>query len=227
VGKHQHDSSRWTGVIGEPWLPPDLQALQNRPVINPVQLPALGAGLLLLLSATFPLAASSLADAAAADFRIAGPEVRLISYAAMIAGLTLLALGQVGRITRLCTWLAMAGAIAATLASLAYVPVAIWAHDSAVAGPGLRADVARLRRNGRRSVTTIFRLRDGTFAATGSRAAARFRRQCLSVRRLHGPLGFAWLRVVDSSPSPQPGGLAWPIDHAACFSDADLATIRS
>jgi hypothetical protein len=226
VGKLQHDSGQWIGVIGEPWLPPDLQALQNRPVRNPAQIPALGAALLLLLSATFPLAASALADMAAVDFRIAGPDIHLISFAALIAGLTLLALGRVRRITRPCTWLAIVGAITTALASIAYVPVALWAHESAVAGPALRADVARLRRNSRRSVTTIFRLRDGTFAATSNATARRFSRLCLSVRRLHGPWGFSWLRVVESSPSPQAGGLAWPIDHAACFSDADLASIK-
>jgi hypothetical protein len=226
VGKLQHDSRQWTAVIGEPWLPPDLLALQNPPVRDPDAIRALGAALLLLLSATFPLAASWLADVAAADFRIAGPDIHLISYAALIAGLTLLALGRVGRIARPCTWLAMAGAIASTLASIAYVPVALQAHESAVAGPALRADVAGLRRNGRRSATTIFRLRDGTFVATGNAGARRYSRLCLSVRRLHGPRGFAWLRVVETSPLPQPGGLAWPIDHATCFSDADLATIR-
>ena len=72
-------------------------------------------------------------------------------------------------------------------------------------------------------MTSVFALQDGTTATvTGYNGGAR---RCFAVRRLQGPYGFAWLRMIDASPDPGPGQLAWPIDPANCFSAAPLQSM--
>jgi hypothetical protein len=49
--------------------------------------------------------------------------------------------------------------------------------------------------------------------------------ECFSVRRLAGPFGFSWMKVLETTPRPQNSELWWTITRDDCFSNKPLSTL--
>ena len=159
------------------------------------------------------------------DLWITAPDVWMPVVAASSFGCALYALAEFGILPRLVRWTALAAWLASAGAAAAYLVLGGHAHATARAGPLLRAAVARVVREQRDGpAATVLRLQDGSLAATYDRI--RRPRACFAVRRLEGPNGFSWLRIVETSPPPGPGQFDWPVDRANCFSTAPLASLR-
>jgi hypothetical protein len=225
------DSSRWTGELGGPFIPPP-PIVGRWPELKArggIQGKADGCTTLFVFVPLFLLVAHWLARMAISDLLVAAPSLGLAVLGLMLFAFALNCLARIGIFSRLCLWVAIVGGAAVPVGIVAYLVVAIDAHRSAAVGPAQRAEIVSVKSHGRHSfgATTRFLLQDGSlvetddYAAFGYGAASR----CFSVRVLRGANGFAWIRVVDASPVPGPGQLAWPIDREACFSNAPLSAL--
>jgi len=221
------DSTQWTGVVGTPAsLPPHLQSRASRPLYTREQSRALAASFLFVLSPLLLWLASFLVAMSSSDLLVEAPALTSSWPVPIVLGFGLWWAADRDHFPRWCERLAVAGSVAVVAAALVYVVLGLSARTAAAAGPVQRAQVAAVNSHGRgmfKSTTTTFALQDGSTAATTDYSGGT--RLCLAVRRVSGAHGFAWLRIVDRSPSPGPGQLAWPIDRGECFSAADLATM--
>jgi len=49
--------------------------------------------------------------------------------------------------------------------------------------------------------------------------------ECFSVRKLTGPFGFSWMKVLETPPPPRNSELWWAIKREDCFSNKPLSTL--
>jgi len=226
-GPH-YDSRAWTGEIGvRAPLPYHLQQQRDRSIFPPrseEQYRAFIQASSLIASPLLLLCSNGLLRASIPDCSASTPYLALYAgVGALLAGLTLFNFVDRNIAPRLCRRLAMAGWIFVILASFTWLAAGAYAHQVATAGPVLRAQIVSQRVESRRLiriVTSNLVLQDGSnVTITGYGGGPR---HCFDVRRIQGPWGFAWLRLVGVSPDPGPGQLAWPIDRGTCFSSAPL-----
>jgi hypothetical protein len=230
------DSKGWTGEPSPP--PPPPPSLNPMPPLRP-PLPWRGTGApvrsprfrakrhaALAIVAPFLLAgAAFLLKLGISDLWITAPDVWLPVTAASTLGCLLYALAEFDILPRLVRWVAFAAWPLAVAAAFGYIVLGASAYGAAREGPVLRALVAGVARGrGDSASASVFRLQDGSVAATYDQI--RRPRACFAVRRLEGPNGFSWLRIVETSPPAGSGQLDWPIDGNACLAGATMASLR-
>ena len=102
-------------------------------------------------------------------------------------------------------------------------PLTAYSYLHAEAGPRHRMQLDR-QSNGVDGA--VFTLDDGSsveaqFYWRSQRSITR-NGECFSVRRLTGPFGFSWMKVLEMTPRPRNGGLWWTIPREDCFSNKPL-----
>ena len=223
--RHQSDPSQWKAIVGRPSLPPYLQGLASRPLYSAEQHKALQHTILMIFSPLFLGLAWLVVGSATGDLPVDAPPLRPMAAIVAMVGFGFWWGAERDFVPRLWGVLARLGWISVAAGAFAYLAVSMYAHRAAVAGPVLRAQVARFASRGRGPVTAILVLQDRSTVAVQTAAGSLGSRRCYAVRRIAGPNGFAWLRVVDASPPPGPGQLEWPIDRTDCFSAAPLSSL--
>jgi hypothetical protein len=158
------------------------------------------------------------------DYPARVPDAGYSLWLAAPAGLILYAAMRWEKAAPVLRRVAQAGWIAATALMAVYVAIGVQDYDNAAAGPVLRAQIVGTHRQSRHGpYESMFALQDGSIVGVIGLPGGR---NCYAVRRLEGAHGFAWLRIVEMPPAPHAGQLNWPIDRAACFSAAPLASLR-
>ena len=223
--RNQGDPSQWKAIVGRASLPPHLQGLASRPLHSAEQHAALRQTLLMIFSPVILGIAWLVAGFAIRDLAVDAPPLGPIALIVAVIGFGLWWGAVRDFMPRLCGALARLGWVVVATGAFAYSSVSIYAHREAAAGPLLRAQVARIESHGRGLATAILILQDGSSVAVQTSAGGLGTRRCYAVRRVTGPYGFAWVRMVDASPPPGPGQLEWPIDLADCFSATPLSSM--
>jgi hypothetical protein len=213
-------------------LPPELERLKVRQSYGSYSDEQVRAFLhvaLLLASPLVYLLATWVISAGSSGYLIEAPAPGGLAYLPIAAALLLFLCLKKAKdvLVAPLRWLALAGWLAVVAGSLLYAGLGLAARAAATAGPALRALPVSEESHGRtiRIQTTRFSLQDGSSATVTSSSGFAVGRSCYLVHRMQGSRGFAWLRIVDWSPGPGPGQLAWPIDRDDCFSAADLSTL--
>jgi hypothetical protein len=224
------DSKGWTG--GETPAPAyrDQVRVRRRPLLpeTPHQYWGHFHAMVLLASPLLLWVADWVLRASSADLSVTVPAVGAWYLLPAPAALALLGLMRWDKAVPVCRRVAQAGWLAALTVAALYVDTGVRAHDNAAAGPALRAQIVRVERQNRNAPDeVVFALQDGgEVRALGYRPGFGNRRGCFLVRRIEGGHGFSWLRILEISPGPGSGQLDWPVDRAACFSAAPLASLR-
>lgn len=118
--------------------------------------------------------------------------------------------------------------IAGLLFTLAFIlpPLTVCSYLHAEIGPRHRMQLVRPN-NGVDGA--VFALDDGSYVEAqfywrSQRSIAR-NGECFSVRRLTGPFGFSWMKVLETTPRPRHGELWWTIPREDCFSNKPLSSL--
>lgn len=228
---HGFDSRRWTGDISVPPPPAFVRPppLVETPRLTRAQIVGMGHALCLFLSPLSLLLASLLVTLSARDMLlIQAPSLVPFGIVACVAGLCLLNAIYENHRPRFFGRISQAGWLI-ILGIACHHGFNGLASQRAPAGPVLRAQVAGIEGGRNRPTRVSIALADGSTALSEYFSARRYARngQCLSVRRLSAPSGFAWLRIIDASPVRGGGALNWPIERAACFTARDLFSLGS
>lgn len=233
------DSTGWTGELAPPRPLPLTVPQRRRPArdLSRNQLWAMGQSGLLLLSPMCLAAAAFTLSLATRDLLITAPALAPYGISAFLLGIGFLLAAYEGYWPRLLGWMAKAGWLAVLALAFCYLWAGLDAHV-APAGPAMRAQIAESHPRRRRLPLSVWALQDGSRVVTGDyRFHTTSRDRCFSVRRIVGrggsrwpgivaPDKFAWLRIVDASPLPRSGQLAWPIARTDCFTASDLSSLR-
>lgn len=113
--------------------------------------------------------------------------------------------------------------------AIGYVYVAQSAHAEARPGKPQRAFVyleGRSRLGGMIPATFGFQLANGSNLAGGRGRKPFEYGSCVTAQLLASSYGFRWVRVTESTPSPGPGQLHWPVRREDCFSNIPLSEVR-
>lgn len=105
-------------------------------------------------------------------------------------------------------------------------PLTIYSYLHAEAGPRHRMQLVKQNSG---VDGAVFALDDGTSVQAQfywrSRRSITRNGECFSVRRLTGPFGFSWIKVLETTPRPRNGGLWWTIPRKDCFSSKPLSSM--
>lgn len=127
---------------------------------------------------------------------------------------------------KLVRFIILATALGATVAlSVAYLSLGLLSHARAIKSEPQRAFEYVSGRG--RSPDVYYHVREDGSSVEGARYDRRepYGRVCTLVQRLDGPYGFSWVRILDRSPGPGRGQLAWPISQEDCFSQKPLSEL--
>ncbi len=235
MGTKKYNSKAWTGEIAPTgFVPSDpiRTALlgSSRPLsrqLNPAQSKAVAYSSLLIFSALSFWVASWVTGATTPDLLIAAPSLMLCAILSVALGALLWRLALWNIVPKWLSRIAIAGTATTVAAAFGYIGLYGYAHASVIGGRPLRVQIVGIQSHRSRAVTTTLALQDGSVAVTDDYSAGYGSNgQCLLVRPMFGRAGFVWLRVLDASPLPDRGQLAWPIEQKDCFSTADLSSLK-
>jgi hypothetical protein len=218
-------ATEWKASLGPvPPMPPEIESSL---VLSANQEWIAAQGLWLLFAAFILGFSAWVPSLSSRDMLIAAPVVLPYAVLAGIAGYALWRGGSSkGHLPRWAGRAARLAAVAVILASATYTIAVLRARASAAPGPVIRAQVIEVDHSRRGPVRAALALQDGSIVETYDYPGRQYgsESRCLAVRRVSAGR-FSWLRMVDASPLPGSGQLAWPIARADCFSAAALSSL--
>lgn len=156
---------------------------------------------------------------------IAVPPIWTLGFSSIVA-LVLLIRSMNRDLSAITIRISLLAASVSFFLALLLPTLTIYSYRNAEKGPAIRMQFVRPSQN---SDGAIFALQDGSLVETPYfwRSQWHYHRngECFVSRKYVGPLGFSWMKVLETTPPPKNSELWWTIRREDCFSEKPLSSL--